>query len=597
MVDRSVVENVLAVPAAIALSKDNVTANAAKAQEQYASIGQLMAQMQSDTATVGNTVDTPETILVRQTGQMEMEHQVQKLAVEAGYSPDMAIDIRAIMLRDIRDTGIKMQALNKQIAEDKSVSLFSDPAQAIINAFTVPWDQQKLEGLADTQASAKKTLDDITAGVTNSAAAERAIQSSVTAASIQNQYQVMQGLVRNQQRRIGIESLQNNIQSIDFAMKADQAQLSRSLELNRWMNDERNYARLKQQTDIMLEQRNWALEEKQNKKKAMEDRLVYVNTALTKAKLPIISTIYELDAKMNTAEGKATIDDLTDKGRLLADPRYSAMYTDGDPGNVSSYVKSWQRTGKSYTNPDEKTFATLMLTAYNNGQAHKKDGVELTANQFLAKEFDTRFNTVTRDDSTNPNRAQTFTTMAQRASLTTDQNFKRIFAAVIAPQITDANSSVAAHPELVGPMVVNAVQNGTIKPNDAAMFLADFYKASVQIATANSKVFEWTGKNFTNFKTDVDAGGTIGKAAVGVGLVAGGLLAIGTGTAPIIGGAAALGGLGTGFSNALSTKQEYDWTDPVQVQSYIIRKGFLGSTMLTPGSTAPITAKPMGAPL
>ena len=603
MANTSAVENVLTVPAAIALSKDSTTANVAKAAEQYKSISELMVQMQNDQATIGNTVDTPDTVLARNLGQLETEHQTQKLAVAAGFNPDMAIDIRAIMLRDIRDTGLKMRDTAQKLATDKSVSLFGDPLLAVANSFTIPWTEQELIGLQEQQAVARKTLDDITAGVTNSATAQKAIQSSVTAASIDGQYKALQGLVANQKRRVGIEMLQNNIHQIDFQMKADHTQLTYSLELNKWMNDERNFRIMQQQRDIMLEQRNWVLEEKVNKKKALEDRLGYVNLALDKIKAPRIATIYELDARLNTADGKATIDDLTDKGRVLADSRYAASYTDGDPSKIESYTKFWQRTNKQWTNPDEKVFSELMITAWNNGAAHKKDGQELTASKFLQNQFDERFNKVKRDDLINPNRAQTFATMAQRAELTTDQNFKRIFATVVAPQISDANRSVSAHPELVGPMVVKAVQNKVINPNDAAVFLADFYRASVNIATANSKVFEWTGKTFTNFKTDVDAGGTFGRAAAGVGMVAGaavagtvGLPVIGV-VGPVIAGAGMAAGVGTVLQNAISTRAEYDWTDPVSTQSYIIRKGFMGSTLLTPGNTAPPTTKPAGAPI
>jgi hypothetical protein len=602
MANTSPVENVLTVPAAIALSKDSTVANVAAVQAQYKSIGELMSQMQADTAIVGNTGETPGTMLVRQTGQLESELQSQKLAVEAGFNPDMAIDIRAIMLRDIRDTGLKMRDATARLQQQKSVSLFDDPVEAVVNAFVIPWTEQEISGYQVQQAAAKKTLEDITSGVTASAQAQNAIKTSVTAASIDEQYTAMQGVVANQKRRIGIEALQNNIHQIDFQMKADHTQLTYSIEMNRWLNDERNFKILQQQRDLQLRQHNWMQEERTNKKKAMEDRLGYVNLALDKIKAPRIATIYELDARLTTAEGKAIIDDLTDKGRVLADSRYAASYTDGDPSKVESYVKFWQRSGKQWTNPDERVFSELMITAYNNGQAHKKEGVELTAAQFLNKSFDERFNTVKRDDSTNPNRAQTFETMAQRAELTTDQNFKRIFTAVISPQITDANKAVSTHPELVGPMVVKAVKSGTIKPNDAAMFLADFYTASVNIATANSKVFEWTGKSFTNFKTDVDGGATIGRAAAGLGLL--GAAAVGgTVGLPVVGvlGAtttAVIGtaGIATGIQNAVSTRVTLDWTDPVMTLSYIIRKGFLGSTLLTPGDTTLPTTKATGAP-
>ena len=587
------VQNLVAIPAAIGASKDSVTANAVKTAELYDAIGTTLSTIEANTKTLGNTIDTPLTVRTRELGVLQSENAMQGLAVEAGFNQDLSRDIRAIMLRDIRDTGLQMRDITTKIAEDKSVSIFEDPLQAIANAFTIPWDEQKLRGLAESQANRKKTLDDITSGVTNSATAEKAIRRTVTQASIDDQTMALEGMVANQRARTHIESLQNNIHSVKAAMEADHMQLQLSLEYRRYLNDERNYALHLKTATAQLEMRDWAKEERTNEKKAFEERLGYVNEALTKMKLPVIGSIYDLKSKMQTAEGKATIDDLTDTGRLLKSA-YAAAYTDGDPTSVGSYIKFWERTGKQYTTPDEKVFVDLMAAAYNKGQAHKNsEGKELNAQQALTEKFDEKFHTVKKDDLTNPNRAQTFSTMLERANQTSDQNFKTIFAIAIAPNITDSNKSISAHPELVGPMVVDAMTSRKITPNQAAMFLADFYTASTQIASANSKVREWTGKTFTHFNSEADAGAGIGKAIAGAAAFAAAAIAPPSllVTAPLI-------AVGTGMyaSGLLSRQRTFDWTDPVQTQAYLIRKGYGNFTSLTPGNTNPIQARPAGAP-
>lgn len=593
----SAVANILPVPAAIAASKDSVTANAAKAKELYGAIGTLYSEIAADTKTIAGTTETPESILARDTGQLAMEHQVQKLSVEAGFNQDMAIDIRAIMLRDIRDTGLAVRDATQRLQEQKSVSLFDDPLEAIVNAFVIPWTEQELDGYQKRQAAAKKTLDDITGGVTNSATAEKAIQSSVTAASIANRYDALQGMLRNQQRKIGVESLQNNVQAVDFAMRADHYQTDLSFKLNQWMNEERNFNMLKQQRDIALGQHKLLLDEKKDRIAADKEFLGYVNTALTKNILPTIASVDEMNRRRQTAEGKRLFDDLYDKGRILADPRFSKTYRDGD--TIEERVKFWKSTGKQARTPDEAAFAGIVMDAYNKSQSKeaKINGVEVSAEKYLDAQFNEKFGVIKKDDLINPNRAQTFVTMADRARLTTDQNFKRIFAAVILPNITDANKSISAHPELVGPMITKAVADGKIKPNDAAMFLADFYKASTNIATVNSKVFEYTGRNFTNFVTEAPVSMSATQMALGVGVGIAGVAGLFAGGAPTLSALAFGGGPASLVWNAArGNTMKTDWTDPTATGSYIIREVAAGVRF---GSGLPdkTIAKPTGAPV
>jgi hypothetical protein len=585
------VTKVLTLPAQIELSKANTTAQAANAATMYGAIGEMLSGMQEDARTLGNSTDTPLTVRSRALETLNAENQVNNLAVEAGFNQDMAIDIRAIMLRDIRDTGLQMREVSNKLAADKAVSLFDDPLLAVMNAFTIPWTEQELEGLAQTQANRKKTLDDITSGVTASAQAQNAIKKTLTLDAINDQTKALEGMVANQKRKLSVDLLTNNVAGIKFAMDADHKQLTMAAELNKYLNDERNYSLHLKSVNAQMEQRDWMLEERENEKKAFTDRLAFVNTALRRNGTPEIATIYDLKSKMQTTEGKKIIDDLTDKGRVLADPRYAATYTHGDPGNVASYVKFWRDTGTVVSDAD-KPLSNLMLESYQRSQSKeaKIKGVEVTAEQYLNHEFTARFEVVKKDDGVNPNRAQTFTTMAERAARTTDPNFRRVFNAAIAPNISDSNKAVSAHPELIGPMVASAVEKGLVTPNDGAMFLADFYKASTQLATENSKVRELTGKAFTRFAAEVDTSIPIGKALAGTGALMGGTVGVAMGH-PIIGGAAVVGGTAYALAATRSTKQTVEWTDPVQTQAYLVRK------IISASAGEKIAAKPTGAPV
>ena len=585
------ITKVLTLPAQIELSKANTTAQAANAQTMYGAIGEMLSGMMEDSNTLGNSTDTPLTVRSRALEQYNAELQNNNIAVEAGFNQDMAIDIRAIMLRDIRNSIDSREAASKKLAEDKAVSLFDDPLLAVMNAFTIPWTEQEVEGWNKKIVDKKHDLETINSGVTASAQAQNAIKKTLTLDAINDQTKALEGMVANQKRKLSVDLLNSNLAGIKFAMDADHKQLTMAAELNKYLNDERNYSLHLKSVNAQMEQRDWALEERMNEKKAFTDRLAFVNLALTRSGVPTISTIYDLKSKMQTTEGKKLIDDLTDKGRVLADPRYAATYTHGDPGNVASYVKFWRDTGTVVSDAD-KPLSNLMLESYQKAQSKeaKVKGVEATAEQYLNHEFNARFEVVKKDDGVNPNRAQTFTTMADRAARTRDPAFRKVFDAAIAPNISDSNKAVSAHPELVGPMVASAVEKGLVSPNDGAMFLADFYKASTQLATENSKVRELTGKAFTRFAAEVDTGIPIGKALAGTGALMGGTVGVAMGH-PIIGGAAVVGGAAYAFAATRSTKQTVEWTDPVQTQAYLVRK------IISASAGEKITAKPTGAPL
>ena len=154
----------------------------AQQQALYEQMGKSLsdAQASQQSVAIGGRLVSPESVRLDNAKQLQAAAAVNGIAAAAGYSPETSVDIRAILLGDMRDNAMRMREVSDQLAADKSVSLFDDPLQAIINGFTIPWDEQKLQGMAVKQTSLNTSLTDITSGVTNAAASSKAIAAMVT---------------------------------------------------------------------------------------------------------------------------------------------------------------------------------------------------------------------------------------------------------------------------------------------------------------------------------------------------------------------------------------------------------------------------------
>jgi hypothetical protein len=596
----------------------NVAA-AAQAQEQYNLLGSLTNDIASRQGTLGNTTMTPAMVMTENLFKLGVEDKMQALAAAAGKSTDATIDIGAILLSDIRDQTYKILQTSKEVEDMKSVSLFDDPLTAIMNAFKLPWAQQKLESMQDHQKASVASLTDISAGLTNSAVAEKAVARTMTQADILEQNTALQGMLKNQRDNILISGSERKIAGITFAMNASSQELARQHMLFNAQNTEESQQLQRENAARMRTQFDWQKLEKADETSALTAKLGYINSALRRTGAPPIIDVSDLKRryKMSPASAKF-LDDLTDKGMLLSMPNGELTYSDGEPGNAQSYITNWSVLNKPATTQDQLQYQQIMRDAAEYDKIHAKTGQGTKGNDYIKTFFDEHYNTVKKDDGSNPNRAMTFATAADRAARTTDPVFKSVFRDAIAPFITDANKSQSAHPDIVGPLVVSAVQQGKITPNQGAMFLADFYKASVSIANTQSDVYAWTGQKFSAFKTKVDTGIPIARTIGGVATMVGGeALGVGIGTGavttglgavglpavgvaltnPYVAGGIAIAGAGALAYNAMSMGYEYDWTDPVKTQAYIVRRVYDGFTSLNPGETFPAGTIPRGAPV
>ena len=559
------------VPKALGIASEKQIEEAAKIQRLYNDLGTSFAESASNVGkgTIAGTLETPETILFRDTEQLKADFLKSNAAAAAGMSPDTAVNVMDIMLRDIRDTGLQMREVSDRLAADKSVSLFDDPLTAIMNAFTIPWTEQELKGLSEKQVNRKKTLDDLTSGVTNTAASAEAVKAKLNAAGIADRQRAIAANAAAEAKTFERAGIQANIGGVQAAMTATKNTLDLSITYNNWINGEETRAFQRLQREIIIEEKTARLKATKDVVLAESQMLKYANLALEKDGLPQFTSVGQLKSRIVTAKEKERIDDLINRGMLLEDPNSMTARSYSHGTSPRQIVEFQNRNKIAPNSPDQSTLMQTVRDALLAGdQAGKStEDKDLQAGKILKKKL-TDLETVKKDDNSNPFRAPTFGTMAMAPSVNTNPVFQKI----IAPLITEGNKNQSAHPEIIGAMVAKAVSDRLVSPNQAASFLTYFYTQAALINNENTQVQKLTGYRQSAFKADVEAGIDTPGALTGLGITTGGIFA--TPFAPFIGGAVIVGGIAKTGIDVLSTKKTYNFMDKTETQAYIIRKVF-----------------------
>jgi len=557
------------VPKALGIASKDQADEARQMQELYRTLGTNLAEqaVSAGKGTIGNSLETPETIKLKDTEQLKADLLKSNAAAAAGMSPDTSVNVMDIMLRDIRDTGLEMRKVADGIAKDKAVSLFDDPLQAIANAFTIPWDEQHLKGLSEKQANSKKTLDDLTSGVTNTAATAEAVRAKIDAAGIVDRQRAISEDMLNQSRAISAKGIESNIHGVQAAMVATDRTLKLSIEYNNYLHTEESRRLIKAQRELVIEQKTAAIKATKDVALAEAEQLRFYNVAAQKEGLPLIASTGQLKSRIVTQKEKERIDDMINRGMLLDNPDSFTARTYSQGDTVGQILAFRARNGIRAKTPDEQTIISAMQEAKLKGDELEKtpEARDLKATELFKKWF-AEHEIVKRDDNTNPMRAPAFETMALAPTVQANPVFQK----VIAPLITDGNRKQSAHPDIVGEMVAKAVTDRKISANEATDFLQKFYIQAALINNENVQIQKITGLRQSKFKASVDAGVSGPAALTGIGVMVGGIAA--TPFMPIVGGGITLTGAGMAGTAAFMTKKEYDFMDKTEVQAWLTRK-------------------------
>lgn len=478
---------------------ENVDAELVSQQmELMNTIGTEMAAINADKKAIamGGQLVSPEMVRLQNVERLQTEARKRGLAAAAGFNSDLSADIQAILLNDLRENALKTRVTAAKLEKDKSVSLFEDPGLAILNAFTIPWDEQELQGLSSQREQLNSSLHNITAGVTNAAAAAHAIEAKITEASALEEQNLIAGELERQKKLGNIEVLKHNLDGVKLAMESKGRTFQRLVAYDEWQNREENRAFLRMQRQEAIEISREKDKQIADERAARQRMMELANLALAEAEKPQFRTPEELFSKLLTAKDKQLLESLVDKGRILEDQTLRHTYRHGE--TVQETVAHWDSVGFNPQATDKKTLVGIVRQAAADAAAAQKEGRAVAAEKLVQDKI-TELEYVKKDDGTNPLRAITFGTMLNQAEVQSQRAFP-----ILKEMVTEGNAELSAHPSIVFPVLANAVIEKKISHDDAARLMNAMYKASATVVNADTKLSALTGMKQTRFIADIE---------------------------------------------------------------------------------------------
>jgi len=494
------------------------------------------AEQQRESIALGGQLVSPESVRLQNAEALKTEARIQGLAAKAGYSSDLSADIQAIMLSDLHQSALKVRETTAKLERDKSVSLFEDPGLAILNAFTIPWDEQQLAGETQRRDQLAKSLNDITAGVTNAAASARAVQAKVTEASAMEEQRLVESELARQRKLGEINVLKHNIDGVTLAMQANGNRFKYAQAYNQWQNQEENNRAIREERQARIAAKKKEESDIKDMETAQALWFEYANKALAEAGRTGFRDVneFKLKLKFATAKEKQQIEALVDNGRVIADPTTKHLHRwGGTPQETMQYIQD--NSIQPQTN-DQREIFRLVTKAAADAADNKKDpksGRPYAANE-LVKQGLEKLEVVAKGDDNNPLRAIAFETMLNQAEVQRQRAYP-----VLQKLVNEGNRKMSAHPAIVMPMLVAE----GVSPDDAANLMNAMYGASALVNNADHKISTLTGYVQSRFIASIEPpeGNNLGTVAAGSGTVAaaalvapfnpligGGILAAGT---------------------------------------------------------------------
>ena len=140
------------------------------------SLGQQVFQEQTSKPQFVVGTKTASEILAEKTAALEKEQKIAEVRTATDWD-----NLQIILGQDLAQLAHQQRNLSAKVVEDSAVSLFDDPLTAIVNAFTLPWDQQALDGVEQKIDSTNKAMQSVNNHVQQSAQTADIVTRKMTA--------------------------------------------------------------------------------------------------------------------------------------------------------------------------------------------------------------------------------------------------------------------------------------------------------------------------------------------------------------------------------------------------------------------------------
>lgn len=449
----------------------------------------IMEASQGPSIIPGTGGKTPGMLMQEQQAKLQAQTQVQNVAAAADWE-NMAVN-QGQELASLYDQ--KKQVTSK-IVQDASVSFFDDPLTAIANAFTLPWDEQKLDAISQRETELTKTMNAAHSHVQQSAVTADKIKSDVTQATLAEQATALENWQRQIAAQARIDSAKTGADVIAKSLAMDKDALHLYMQEVQLRNSEEQMAMARRREERQMQLLDKQLGEVKDKEEAEATYMQFINEALVaEGKNPLGIK----DFKYYKQTSADYLDTLARKGIEIR-ANGSQGYTYG--AKIEDRFKFMSTVG--WTPKTKQQESVVLMQA----DAAKKVDPRITDKKLIAEEANKVFYKEFREAQNDIREGSPFSAPSFSVYANTKLASHPVWQKYIAPTLTDTNASTPMTPEFIRSSISKAVKDKTVTSAQAAEFAQSVFEQAVIINNTAHKFKQIAGQEQTKYGVRMDMG-------------------------------------------------------------------------------------------
>ena len=533
-----------------------------RAAEREAQADGLIDTIYAASQEMVEAANAPQLIEGGKTAAMIRQENVAKLeAQKLTQRVANATNIEEVMVQGGQDIAMLFQeqrALAQKIKEDSSVSLFEDPLGAIVNAFTLPWDQQKLDAVNSQLDSTNKSLQAAHTHVQQSSVTAGAISEKLTEADLAEQATALAAFSTLKAATARRDAARSGADALKMAVEMDNLAVNRYMQQVQLNQSEETMRMRREAHDRQMKAAEAALSKINDEKDLDEYHLSLVNAALRRENK---NPLTEVSAKRLKGTALDMYNELVRKGMQLAID--GTNYTHGT--SIQERAKFQQAIGWTPKNEQQQSVVDWQAAAVQGAQGTSAAEKAANSNRVFADTWAQQQSNI-REGS--PFRAPAYAVLA-----TTPQADHVIWKEYIAPTLDAVSSQNPPSEQFIAEAAVKAVIERKVSIDDATNFINNLFGKAVSINNTDHEFKKISGGlEQSVYKVKLKPGlGAVGQAlSAAAGTAGTALLA----TAPVSGPVGYAGGAllgGAAWAEASSNKKQVtvDLTHPTETKAFL----------------------------
>ena len=436
---------------------------------------------------------TAAAIETQQLAKLKAEQEIGNIRKATNWDT-LAIEIG----QDLGMLASKQRQQTVKLEQDKQVSLFDDPISAIINAFTIPWDEQALSATEERANVLKARMDAVNSHIQTSAKTAMETQQTITTAVIADTSARLAQIAAAQAAGARIEAGKTNAAAVQAAMISSAAQSQVYMQKVKLENDEETRKLQREAASRATQLFNRQMQEYKDKEQSRRIELGLINLALSSEGAPAIDEMgFE---RLKFGKGSA-VQALREKGFLLS---INEKVTDGD--TVPERLAYRDLIGITPTSKVQADLIKMQREAFvEAGEKtvnRNPQQIAQNATLFFNERLKIYHNSINPQDQSNPYIAPAYGTLNTTPAVGQNPLWKKY----ILPTITNENARLPVDATRIFDAATKAIEAGDADINSAAAFVTGVFNKSVELNNVTHRLYKLTGSDQISYNTKVDVG-------------------------------------------------------------------------------------------